>query len=626
VPSIVSRGRETHCQRRFAGTADDSLLAFSPGRSTGADRRFNGQIQRDLIGARCWPVQHGRVKTSGKMSDPWWKESVVYQIYPRSFSDSNGDGIGDLRGIIQRLDHLQQIGVDVIWLSPVYSPNDDNGYDISDYQDIMTDFGTLGDWEELLAEMHERGIKLVMDLVVNHTSDEHPWFVESRKSKDNPYRNYYMWRPGKDGREPNNWESFFSGSAWKYDAATDEYYLHLFSTKQPDLNWENPKVREEVFAMMEWWLKKGTDGFRMDVINMISKVPGLPDVPALTDSKYQFGGQYFLNGPRLMEFLMEMKQKVLSRYDIIAVGETPGVTTRHAVELTRHGSGPLNMIFQFEHMDLDKDPHGSKWEWKALDLNDFKGTMTLWQKDLEGKGWNSLYLCNHDQPRALSRFGDDGRHRVESGKMLATFLHMLQGTPHVYQGEEIGMTNVKFESIIDYRDIETLNMYKERVTEGGADPKAVLPMIYAKSRDNARTPVQWDDSENAGFTTGTPWIKVNPNCKKINARQALADPDSLFYYYQRLIKLRKEKPIIVHGSYDLILADDPEIYAFTRTLDDQRLVVILNFNKSLPVFTLPESISFSGCELVISNYSVDPTEDIRRFTLRPYEARVYALC
>ena len=566
------------------------------------------------------------MKTPGKTSDPWWKESVVYQIYPRSFSDSNGDGIGDLRGIIQRLDHLQQLGVDVIWLSPVYkSPNDDNGYDISDYQDIMTEFGTLGDWEELLAEMHKRGLKLVMDLVVNHTSDEHPWFVESRKSKDNPYRNYYIWRPGKDGREPNNWESFFSGSAWKYDAATDEYYLHLFSTKQPDLNWENPKVREEVFAMMEWWLKKGTDGFRMDVINMISKVPGLPDVPALTDSKYQFGGQYFLNGPRLMEFLMEMKQKVLSRYDIITVGETPGVTTRHAVELTRQGSGPLNMIFQFEHMDLDKDPHGSKWEWKALDLNDLKRTMTLWQKDLEGKGWNSLYLCNHDQPRALSRFGDDGRYRVESGKMLATFLHMLQGTPYVYQGEEIGMTNVKFESIIDYRDIETLNMYKERVTEGGADPKAVLPMIYAKSRDNARTPVQWDDSENAGFTAGTPWIKVNPNYKEINARQALADPDSLFYYYQRLIKLRKEKPIIVHGSYDLILADDPEIYAFTRTLDDQRLVVILNFNKSQPVFTLPESISFSGCELVISNYSVDPTEDIRRFTLRPYEARVHAL-
>jgi oligo-1,6-glucosidase len=566
------------------------------------------------------------MKTSGKMSDPWWKESVVYQIYPRSFSDSNGDGIGDLRGIIQRLDHLQQLGVDVIWLSPVYkSPNDDNGYDISDYQDIMTEFGTLGDWEELLAEMHKRGLKLVMDLVVNHTSDEHPWFVESRKSKDNPYRNYYIWRPGKDGREPNNWESFFSGSAWKYDATTDEYYLHLFSTKQPDLNWENPKVREEVFAMMEWWLTKGIDGFRMDVINMISKVPGLPDVPALTDSKYQFGGQYFLNGPRLMEFLMEMKQKVLSRYDIITVGETPGVTTRHAVELTRQGSGPLNMIFQFEYMDLDKHPQGSKWEWKALDLNDLKGTMTLWQKDLQGKGWNSLYLCNHDQPRALSRFGDDGRYRVESGKMLATFLHMLQGTPYVYQGEEIGMTNVKFESITDYRDIETLNMYKERVTEGGADPKAVLPMIYAKSRDNARTPVQWDDSENAGFTTGTPWIKVNPNCKKINARQALADPDSLFYYYQRLIKLRKEKPIIVHGSYDLILADDPEIYAFTRTLDDQRLVVILNFNKSQPVFTLPESISFSGCELVISNYSVDPTEDIRRFTLRPYEARVHAL-
>jgi oligo-1,6-glucosidase len=571
-------------------------------------------------------MHHQRMKTPVNTKDAWWKESVVYQIYPRSFNDSDGDGIGDLRGIIQRLDYLKELGVSVVWLSPVYkSPNDDNGYDISDYQDIMEEFGTLADWEELLAEMHRRGIKLVMDLVVNHTSDEHRWFVESRKSKDNPYRDYYIWRPGKEGREPNNWESFFSGSAWQHDAATDEYYLHLFSKKQPDLNWENPKVREEVFAMMDWWLKKGIDGFRMDVINMISKVPGLPDAPVLTNSRYQFGGQYFLNGPRLLEFLGEMKQKVLSNYDILTVGETPGVTTQHAVEITRQETGPLNMVFQFEHVELDKDPHGSKWDFKTLDLRDLKRVMTRWQKDLEGKGWNSLYLSNHDQPRALSRFGDDGEYRVASGKMLATFLHMLQGSPYVYQGEEIGMTNVKFESIADYRDIETLNMYKEYVEDRGIDPQVVLPMIYAKSRDNARTPVQWDDSEHAGFTTGTPWIKVNPNYKDINAKQALADRNSLFYYYQMLIRLRKEKPIVVHGNYDLILDEHEEIYAFTRTLEDERLLVILNFTKSRPVFALPDSVSFSNKELLISNYSVEPAEDIRLLTLRPYEARVYAL-
>jgi oligo-1,6-glucosidase len=571
-------------------------------------------------------MHHEDMKTSSNPKDAWWKESVVYQIYPRSFCDSNGDGIGDLRGIIQKLDYLKQLGVSVVWLSPVYkSPNDDNGYDISDYHDIMEEFGTLADWEELLAEMHQRGIKLVMDLVVNHTSDEHPWFIEARKSKDNPYRDYYIWKPGKEGREPNNWESFFSGSAWQFDAATDEYYLHLFSKKQPDLNWENPKVRQEVFAMMEWWLKKGIDGFRMDVINMISKVPGLPDAPVLTNSRYQFGGQYFLNGPRLLEFLQEMKRQVLSHYDIITVGETPGVTTRHAVEMTRQGTGPLNMVFQFEHMHVDEGPSGSKWDVKALDLRDLKRIISRWQKDLEGKGWNSLYLSNHDQPRALSRFGDDGQYRVEAGKMLATFLHMLQGTPYVYQGEEIGMTNVRFESISDYRDIETVNMYKDYVEERGTDPQVILPKIYAKSRDNARTPMQWDDSTNAGFTTGIPWIKVNPNYKDINSQQALADPDSLFYYYQKLIRLRKEKPIIVHGRYDLLLDDHQEIYAFTRTLEDERILVILNFTRNNPCFALPDSLSFSIQEPLLSNYPVERNEDVRQFTLRPYEARVYTL-
>jgi oligo-1,6-glucosidase len=561
------------------------------------------------------------------MKKAWWKESVVYQIYPRSFQDSNGDGIGDLCGILQRLDYLQELGVDVIWLSPVYkSPNDDNGYDISDYQDIMDEFGTLADWDELLSEMHKRGIKLLMDLVVNHTSDEHRWFQESRKSKDNPYRDYYIWHPGKDGAEPNNWRSHFSGSAWGYDETTDEYYLHLFTKKQPDLNWENPKVREEVYKMMEWWLDKGIDGFRMDVINMISKVPGLPSVTPTNDDRYQYGGQYFCNGPRMMEFLTEMKQKVLSKYDIMTVGETPKVSTQDAVMITNEDSGALNMVFQFEHMGLDAvggtDSRNSLRKWKLAEL---KTITTRWQKDLENKAWNSIYLANHDQPRSVSRFGNDSQFRIESAKLLATFIHMQQGTPYIYQGEEIGMTNVAFESIDDYRDVETLNMYKEMVNEKGVDPADMLKILHAKSRDNARTPVQWDDSDQAGFTANTPWIKVNPNYKEINVAQALADKDSIFYYYQKLIQLRKENPVIVYGNYDLILDSHEQIYAFTRTLDDDRLLIILNFSENTPEFNLPEDISHSTSDLLISNYNVDASDDIRKITLRPYEARVYRL-
>jgi oligo-1,6-glucosidase len=561
------------------------------------------------------------------MNRAWWKESVVYQIYPRSFYDSNGDGIGDLRGIIQKLDYLKELGVDVIWLSPVYkSPNDDNGYDVSDYQDIMDEFGTLADWDELLAEMHKRGIKLVMDLVVNHTSDEHPWFQESRQSKENPYRNFYIWRPAKDGREPNNWSSFFSGSAWQYDEETDEYYLHLFTKKQPDLNWENPKVRDEVFKMMNWWLQKGIDGFRMDVINMISKVPGLPDAPVVNNDRYQFGGRYFANGPRLLEFLTEMKQKVLSRYDILTVGETAFVNTQNAIDFTNEETGALKMVFQFEHMGLDSASGGdSRRSLKRWKLRDLKDVMTRWQKDLEGRAWNSIYLSNHDQPRTVSRFGDDAQFRAESAKLLGTFIHMLQGTPYVYQGEEIGMTNVAFESIEDYRDVETLNMYKEMVGEKGTDPKESLKIIHAKGRDNARTPVQWDNSKNAGFTTGTPWIKVNPNYKEINVTEALEDLNSVFHYYKKLIQLRRENPVIVYGIYDLILDSHEEIYAFTRTLEEERLLVILNFSKNLPVFILPENIKFSNKEVLISNYEVNAKEDIYQIPLRPYEARVYRL-
>ena len=560
------------------------------------------------------------------MNKAWWKESIVYQIYPRSFKDGNGDGTGDLAGIIQKLDYLKELGVDVVWLSPVYkSPNDDNGYDISDYRDIMDEFGTLADWEEMLAGMHDRGIKLVMDLVVNHTSDEHAWFVESRKSKDNPYRDYYVWRPARDGAEPNNWVSYFSGPAWQFDEATGEYYLHLFSRKQPDLNWENPKVRAEVFDMMRWWLDKGIDGFRMDVINMISKAPGLPDAAATTNSPYQYGGQHFINGPRLVEFLHEMKRDVLSQYDILTVGETPSVTTQDAIAFTNEDTGVLNMLFQFEHMDLDADRGGesSRRSVKRWSLPDLKRVMTRWQKDLENRGWNSIYLGNHDQPRSVSRFGDDGRYRVESAKLLATFIHMLQGTPYVYQGDEIGMTNVAFATLADYRDIETLNMARELVEEQGMDLQAVLAIVHAKSRDNARTPMQWDGSANAGFTTGMPWIKVNPNYPVINVQQALADPNSVFYYYQRLIQLRKSHPIIVYGAYDLILDDHEAIYAFTRTLDGDRLLVILNFTPNTPVFSLPAHITVSDFTLLIGDYPVDPDEDIRQFRLRPYEARVY---
>ncbi|MDN4526880.1 glycoside hydrolase family 13 protein [Fictibacillus fluitans] len=559
------------------------------------------------------------------MNKTWWKESVVYQIYPRSFSDSNGDGIGDINGIIEKLDYLKELGINVIWLSPVYqSPNDDNGYDISDYQKIMDEFGTMEDWERLLAEMHKRGLKLIMDLVVNHSSDEHAWFKESRKSKDNPYRDYYIWRPGKNGAEPNNWESVFSGSAWEYDEATEEYYLHVFSKKQPDLNWENPKLREEVYRMMKFWLDKGIDGFRMDVINFISKVPGLPDAENPHNQRYAWGGDYFMDGPRIHEFMNEMNQNVLSQYDVMTVGEMPGVTTEEAALYTDGERRELNMVFQFEHVDLDTGP-GGKWDLKPLELKDLKATFTKWQKGLEGKGWNSLYLNNHDQPRMVSRFGNDKEYRVESAKMLATFLHMMQGTPYVYQGEEIGMTNVRFETIEEYEDIETLNMYREKVMDGGEDLAQVMNSVYVKGRDNARTPIQWDDSENAGFTEGNPWLKVNPNYKEINAKQAMEDPESIFHFYRRLIQLRKENEIIVYGNYDLLLEEHPHIYAYSRTLGGEKLLVMLNFSDERPVFEMPEEMEFSDHELMISNYEVHAEESIQTVELKPYEARVYRL-
>ncbi|MEB3100870.1 glycoside hydrolase family 13 protein [Ferviditalea candida] len=559
------------------------------------------------------------------MSKAFWKEAVVYQIYPRSFMDGNGDGIGDLQGIISRLDYLRDLGIDVVWLGPVYrSPNADNGYDISDYRAIMAEFGTMDDWDLLLEGLHERGIRLVMDLVVNHTSDEHEWFSQSRRSKDNPYRDYYYWRPGKDGAEPNNWASAFGGSAWQYDEQTDEYYLHLFSAKQPDLNWDNPKVRQDIYAMMKWWLDKGVDGFRMDVINFISKAPELPQAPAAEGQRYAWGGQYFMNGPRIHEFLREMNEQALTPgRSIMTIGEMPGVSPEEALLYVGEERKELNMVFQFELMDIDAE--GDKWNIRPWKLTEFKRIMDKWQTSLQGKGWNSLYLNNHDQPRMVSRFGNDGRYRVESAKMLATMLHTLQGTPFIYQGEEIGMTNVKFSSIEDYRDVETMNLYRDRVIEGGQDADGVMKSIYAKGRDNARTPMQWDDGGNAGFTCGKPWIGVNPNYREINVKQSLEDPLSILYYYRKLIRLRREHSVLVYGDYRMILDDHEQIYAYMRTLGALRWLVMLNFFESEAEFVLPEEIDYSGKRLVLGNYPADPGADIRRIRLRPYEARVYEL-
>lgn len=557
------------------------------------------------------------------MKKQWWKESVVYQVYPRSFYDSNGDGIGDLRGIIEKLDYIKELGVDVIWLCPVYrSPNDDNGYDISDYYDIMDEFGTMADWKELLAEVHKRGMKLIMDLVVNHTSDEHPWFIESRSSKGNKYRDYYIWRPGKNGREPNNWESTFSGSAWEYDEKTGEYYLHLFSKKQPDLNWENPAVRNDIYQMMTWWLDQGIDGFRMDVINFISKDMRFPDAPNPEGKKYVPGGQFYVNGPRIHEFLQEMNRKVLSKYDCMTVGEMPGVTVDDAILYTAPERKELNMVFTFEHMDLDSGP-GGKWDLRPLQLSRLKKVLAKWQTGLHGRGWNSLYWNNHDQPRIVSRFGDDGKYRVESAKMLATVLHMMQGTPYIYQGEEIGMTNVRFSSIDHYRDIETLNMYKVKVLEEGQDEVKVMESIYAKGRDNARTPMQWDDSPNAGFTTGTPWIGVNPNYKEINVKQALADKNSIFYYYQKLIRLRKMYPIIVNGDFTLLDPENEETFAYIRCYNGEKLLVVSNWTGEEVLFTMPETAEFTPRELLIANYDDAAIPPGRVLVLRPWEALVY---
>ncbi|MCI9025489.1 MAG: alpha-glucosidase [Dorea sp.] len=551
------------------------------------------------------------------MNRTWWKEAVIYQIYPRSFMDSNGDGIGDIKGITSRLDYLKYLGVDVLWLSPIYrSPNDDNGYDISDYQAIMDEFGTMEDFDEMLSEAHARGLRVVMDLVVNHTSDEHKWFMESRRSKENAYRDYYIWREGKDEKTPpNNWGSCFGGSAWQYDEETAMYYLHLFSKKQPDLNWDNPKVRDEVFNMMAWWCDKGIDGFRMDVISMISKTKEMPD-GQVTDF-YGDYGPYCIHGPNIHKYLKEMNKRVLSRYDIMTVGETPGVTTELAKQYAGEDAGELNMVFQFEHVDN----HGKygKWDDQKWQLTKLKKILTRWQTELYGKAWNSLFWDNHDQPRAVSRFGDDRQeYREASAKMLATCLHMMQGSPYIYQGEELGMTNYPFRSPDDFRDIESINAYKEWCLSGNVSHEDFWPCITFRSRDNARTPVQWDDSEQAGFTSGTPWIPVNPNYKEINAKAETKDPDSVFHYYKKLIALRKENPVMVYGKYEPLLEDSEELFVYTRTLDNEKLLIVCNFTDQDVAFTMPEE--FTGRSCLIANMENDYSKN--NITVKPYEAFV----
>ena len=553
------------------------------------------------------------------MEKRWWKESVVYQIYPRSFCDSNGDGIGDLNGITGKLDYLKELGIDVIWLSPVYkSPNDDNGYDISNYQAIMDEFGTMEDFDRMLATAHEKGIKIMMDLVVNHTSDEHKWFIESRKSTDNPYRDYYIWRPAKeDGSLPNNWGSCFSGPAWEYDKTTDMYFLHLFSKKQPDLNWDNPAVRQDVFDMMNWWLKKGVDGFRMDVISLISKEPGLPDKETGINGYATFNVS--ANGPHVHEYLQEMRQKALNNADTITVGECSGVTLEEAKKYARSDEKELNMVFQFEHMDVDSDEKAGKWTTRKMDLRNLKKILTRWQKGLQDIAWNSLYWENHDQPRSVSRFGNDSdEYREISAKMLATCIHMMQGTPYVYQGEELGMTNCPFNTLDNFRDLESINAFHELTEQGKMTEEDMMAAIGYKGRDNARTPMQWDDSAYAGFSTTNPWIMVNPNYTKINAKDQVNREDSVFKYYQKLIKLRHESELIVYGTYDLILDDDKDIYAYIRTLGDEKLIVYCNFSENTREVELPEE--FTNGKVLISNY-IDAKVN-HKITLRPYEAIV----
>ncbi|RZI50307.1 alpha,alpha-phosphotrehalase [Aeribacillus pallidus] len=559
------------------------------------------------------------------MKQPWWKKAVVYQIYPKSFKDTTGNGIGDLQGIIEKLDYLKTLGIDVIWLTPIYaSPQRDNGYDISDYFSIHQDYGTMEDFERLLAEAHRRGIKVIMDMVVNHTSTDHEWFQQARSSKENRYRHFYIWKDAKpDGSPPTNWKSKFGGSAWEYDEQTGQYYLHLFDVTQADLNWENEELRKTIYEMMHFWFQKGIDGFRLDVINLISK-----DQRFLDDDEslpLGDGRRFYTDGPRIHEFLQEMNREVFSKYDIMTVGEMSSTTIDHCIQYTNPARKELNMTFNFHHLKVDY-PNGEKWVAAPFDFLALKRILSIWQVEMnKGGGWNALFWCNHDQPRIVSRYGNDGAYHKESAKMLATVIHMMQGTPYIYQGEEIGMTNPKFERIEEYRDVETLNMYKILLEQGKTEAE-VLEILKCKSRDNSRTPMQWDDSPHAGFTTGTPWIHVAPNFKEINVKKALEDPTSIFYHYKRLIELRKNYDIITTGNYQLLLEDHPQIFAYVRNGDGEKLLVVANFFGGQTEFVLPNELDINGytSRILLSNYN-DSSEHVQEIMLRPYEAIVYHL-
>ncbi|QEK11876.1 alpha-glucosidase [Crassaminicella thermophila] len=551
------------------------------------------------------------------MKKVWWKEAVAYQIYPRSFKDSNGDGIGDLQGIISKLDYLKDLGIDVIWICPMYkSPNDDNGYDISDYQEIMDDFGTMDDFDQLLQEVHNRGMKLIIDLVINHTSDEHPWFIEACSSKDSLKRDWYIWRDGKDGKEPNNWESIFGGSAWEYDKKSGQYYLHLFSPKQPDLNWENENMRQAIYSMINWWLDKGIDGFRVDAISHIKKEEGLKDMPNPEGLKYVASFDKHMNVEGIHKYLKELKENTFSKYDIMTVGEANGVNIEDASYWVSEEKGKFNMVFQFEHLDLWNTQKKNQ-----LDIVNLKKILSKWQEGLEGKGWNALYIENHDIPRIVSTWGNDTVYWRESATSLAVMYFMMQGTPFIYQGQEIGMTNVKFKRIEEYNDVKTKNLYVMN-REKGVSHENIMEIIWASSRDNARTPMQWDESPNAGFTTGTPWIRVNPNFREINVARQEKDESSVLNFYKKMIKIRKENHVLIYGKYYLILENNEQIFAYTRTLDDEKVVVICNLTDSKAVYEYKDiELKYEG--LLLSNYDVkqhDPTTDI---VLKPYETRVY---
>lgn len=549
----------------------------------------------------------------------WWKEAVAYQIYPRSFQDSNGDGIGDLQGIIQRLDYIKDLGIDVIWICPMYkSPNDDNGYDISDYEDIMEDFGTMEDFDALLTEVHDRGMKLIIDLVPNHTSDEHQWFIESRQSKENPKRDWYIWRDGKEGAEPNNWESIFGGSSWQYDERTNQYYLHVFSTKQPDLNWENPEVRDAVYGMMNYWLDKGIDGFRIDAISHIKKRPGFPDMPNPDDKKYVSSFDMHMNQEGIHEFLAEMKEKTYGNYDVMTVGEANGVSVDEAHLWVGEEEGKMNMVFQFEHLDLwDTDPA------KGLDILGLKKVLTRWQKGLEKDGWNALFIENHDKPRIVSTWGNDKEYWYESATSMAAMYFLMQGTPFIYQGQEIGMTNVHFPSIEDYDDVAVKNMYRLK-REEGVSHEEIMEIIWSTSRDNSRTPMQWSDDPQAGFTTGTPWMKVNPNYQEINVKKQLEEDTSVLSFYKRMIQLKKENEVFTYGKYELLLDEDPQIYAYTRESENDKVIVIANITAEKAAFSV-EGLELKHDQLLLANYEVALHEVINECALQPFETRVYRL-